>query len=558
MANNVGERYGHSTIIKELGKGKILIRCDCGFEKEVYKSNFMRGSQQSCGRKECPYHKSGRKVGSVTNDLTHKRFGQLEVIEELGHDKVLVKCDCGVQKVMWKASLTKGQAVSCGHLGKMYPGQKLDLLNKTFDSLTVIAPTSNGNVLVRCECGKEFEVSRRSLMDGTVKSCGCKHREYLMKTSIERYGDVGRRASNPREAWQVETVNNPVKLVQAINTLTSKLGHKPTIDDLCKLLNTQKATILLRIKNAGANDLVEFYPYVSAPEKEVFQYVESILPGVKVEHSVRKFKDVGEIDIFLPDKKIGIEFNGVYWHCSLNKDKKYHQNKSIACLKHGIRLIHIYEYEWKIPAMQMKIKQYLNDILLDKSQVLYARNLHIEKLSKDEEKAFLESNHLQGYTNSEVCYGLYTNNTHNTKELVSLMSFGKPRFNQDAEWELIRYCNKAGVAIVGGAERLFNAFIKEHNPSTVQSYAALDKFTGEVYSRLGFRISTSLTEPGYLWVEDNTFNTLTRYQTMKKNLVEKGLGTSDQTEDEIMYNLGYYKVYNSGNLIYIWSADKQN
>lgn len=487
----------------------------------------------------------------MSNDLTHRRFGQLEVIKELGHDKVLVKCDCGVQKEMWKASLTKGQVVSCGHLGKMYPGQKLDILDKQFNSLRVIAPSSNGNVIVRCECGKEFEVSRRSLFEGAVKSCGCKQREYLINTSLERYGDIGRRENNSREPWQVEVVNNPDKLVQTIQTLTKKLGHKPTIADLSKLLDTHESTIGLRVNNAGARDLVEYYAYTSAPEKEVFDYVASILPNEPIEHNVRRFSDVGEIDIYLPNKKIGIEFNGVYWHCSLNKDKKYHQNKSLACMKQGIRLIHIYEYEWKNPEYQCKIKQYLNNILIENKQVLYARDLKLIQLTNDVEKAFLDANHLQGYAKSNICYGLCIGDITNP---VSVMSFGKPRFKQNAEWELIRYCNAPNIMIVGGAERLFKAFINNNSPISIQTYAALDKFFGDVYLRLGFNLTGKVTEPGYTWVEDNTYKTLSRYQTMKKDLVVKGLGTEDQTEDEIMYSLGYYKIYNAGNLNYIWKA----
>ena len=45
---------------------------------------------------------------------------------------------------------------------------------------------------------------------------------------------------------------------------------------------------------------------------------------------------------------------------------------------------------------------------------------------------------------------------------------------------------------------------------------------------------------------------LTRYQTQKHKLLEQGLGTSEQTEDEIMYGAGYIKVYDCGNLKLEW------
>ena len=54
----------------------------------------------------------------------------------------------------------------------------------------------------------------------------------------------------------------------------------------------------------------------------------------------------GYIDIYLPDLKLGIEFNGTYWHCIENgTPKDLHLKKSLLCRAKGIRLIHIYEFE---------------------------------------------------------------------------------------------------------------------------------------------------------------------------------------------------------------------
>lgn len=63
-------------------------------------------------------------------------------------------------------------------------------------------------------------------------------------------------------------------------------------------------------------------------------------------HNDRKVLRPKEIDIYLPDLKIGIEYNGLYWHSIKNGTDKYcHRNKSIACRKLDIRLIHIFEFE---------------------------------------------------------------------------------------------------------------------------------------------------------------------------------------------------------------------
>ena len=65
------------------------------------------------------------------------------------------------------------------------------------------------------------------------------------------------------------------------------------------------------------------------------------------------------------------------------------------------------------------------------------------------------------------------------------MTFGKPRYNKNYEYELIRYCSSKKV--VGGAEKLFNYFIKTYNPKSIISYCDWSKFNGNVYSKLGFK-----------------------------------------------------------------------
>jgi len=53
-----------------------------------------------------------------------------------------------------------------------------------------------------------------------------------------------------------------------------------------------------------------------------------------------------ELDIFIPSKKIAIEYCGLYWHTTQHKDPNYHKIKYDRCMKIGIRLITIYSDEW--------------------------------------------------------------------------------------------------------------------------------------------------------------------------------------------------------------------
>lgn len=104
-----GQRFGKLTVIKELGGGRILCRCDCGREKEFNKSNVKRGLAKSCGR--CVRRHTRR---DLIKDTVGRRFGRLVVLKELGYGRVLCRCDCGNVKEINKGHLLNGDIVSCG------------------------------------------------------------------------------------------------------------------------------------------------------------------------------------------------------------------------------------------------------------------------------------------------------------------------------------------------------------------------------------------------------------------------------------------------------------
>ena len=97
-----------------------------------------------------------------------------------------------------------------------------------------------------------------------------------------------------------------------------------------------------------------------------------------------------------------------------------------------------------------------------------------------------EKVHLQGHRNAQITYGLFYKN-----ELVQLMSFSKTKYNrnlkEDNSWEIIRGCPGSNNIVVGGVSKLFNHFIKEHNPTRVFSYCDFNKFDGKSYNAIGMK-----------------------------------------------------------------------
>ena len=280
----------------------------------------------------------------------------------------------------------------------------------------------------------------------------------------------------------------------------------------------------------------------SYKEKEVFDFVKSIYDGEVIPnaHDVIYRK---ELDIYLPDKHLAIEFNGLYWHSEQKgKGENYHIDKTNACKEKGIRLIHIFEDEWN--QKQEIVKDRIRSILGIGQTRIFARKCDARKIDSKTANEFLEANHLQGADNSPIRYGLYYND-----ELVSVMTFGKPRFNKNYDWELVRFASRNGCNVVGGASKLLNYFRREHSGSIV-SYADRRYSDGNLYEKLGFT-QAGISQPNYCYLKGD--ERLSRYQCQKHRLA-KILGDGfdpNLSEYENMALNGWTKVYDCGNFVYV-------
>lgn len=270
----------------------------------------------------------------------------------------------------------------------------------------------------------------------------------------------------------------------------------------------------------------------SNAEKKLCEFVKSL--GVNVIENTRFLGK--EIDIFIPSARLGIEYDGTYWHSSWFKPETYHLEKTQLCESNNIHLFHIFDTDnqniWK-----NIIKSKLN---LNKK--IYARKCEVVDISFAECRDFLDENHLQGSCMSSVRLGLVYDN-----ELVEVMTFGKPRFNRKYDYELLRLCTKGGLTVVGGASKLLKYFEKKYKGSIV-SYCDLRYSSGEIYNTLGFS-NVGQSEPNYFYCKDGEI--LTRYQCQKhklKDILENF--DPDLTEKENMDKHGYYCVYDCGNLIF--------
>lgn len=534
-----GKTFGEWIVLEYLGHSLWLCQCSCEAKtlRKIKGSHLISGKTKSCG---C---KSNRFI-----DITGQVFGDLTVLEYLGDRKWKCKCSCEDSKIVIASGydLRTGRTKSCGHSTTGFK----DLTGKNFGNWDVISYAGDGLWNCRCRCSNhtEKQVPRYKLLRGESKSCGCMSNQLRASTMLNKYGDVSStRISNPRTVEQIQMVKNKESL---INTIRTNFKEKPTLFELSKLLDMSVANTSLILHNFGIIDAVRFESYSSHYETEIIRYIKEVKPGIEVVTHNRSILNGNELDIYLPEYKLAIEFNGTYWHSSIQKPINYHQNKTALCAQKHIRLIHIFEHEWNDDRQNKIIKNMLR-MKLDpsKNRVIPANKCKIQNVSVEDSKEFVNKYHLQGYSNSSIRYGIYFND-----KLLGILTFGKPRFNKEFDYELIRIAWKFDVVVIGGIERLFHKFIVDYNPESIISYCDISKFIGEVYYKLGFKTSSKeKTRPNYVWVNTSSNEVLTRYQTMKQSLIDKGLGKFGDTEDEIMLALGYFKIYDCGNLRFYWT-----
>jgi len=287
-----------------------------------------------------------------------------------------------------------------------------------------------------------------------------------------------------------------------------------------------------------------FYTGSSKGELELYNFISEIYNGLIVQKNRTVLKNINkELDIYIPDKNLAIEYCGLYWHSQTNdKTKKYHLNKYLECKKQNINLITIFEDEWinKPEIIKSVIKNKLGLI----ENKIFARKCIIKEIDNNDARKFLNDNHIQGHINGKY-YGLIYNN-----EIIQICGIGPNRYNKKYNWELLRVCPRINTVVVGGLSKLID-FISNIYTGSIITYSDLRYGDGNGYLNCGFDYSHT-SEPNYYYFKTDK---LFRYSRNKfqKHKLEKILENynSELSEYKNMINNNYYRIWDCGNNVYI-------
>ena len=461
-------------------------------------------------------------------DLTGQTFGKWLVMSfNKDTHKWICKCECGTIKEITGTRLRSGRTKSCGCNRHKSHGDTTSLIGKKYNNLTVVAfdhfdKRKKDYWKCKCDCGNETIVQGYNLKSGKVKSCGCAYKD-----------------------CNFEDISGSKFGMLTVDHFIERRNGQSYYECICECGNHIEA---------NANNLKRGHYYScgcasrSSEESDVLDFVKTF--NIPVETNVR-ILDGKEIDIYIPSKNLGIEYNGSVYHATINslytnKDKNYHRYKFLYAKEKGIHLVTIFDVDWQ--NKQDKIKAYLKDLLISPKKV-FARKCTLKKIDKKTANDFCDAYHLQGGTNlSSIDYGIFLNG-----ELLSVMTFGKLRLKKQiaGHYELHRYCVKSGYTIIGGANRLFKAFLKEYKPVNVLSYSDNDYFDGAIYPRLGFKFVKQVEQPYYWYLKGEELKREScqahKLKLKYPNLYEDATKLGKGIENYVMESLGARKVYRCGN-----------
>ena len=312
-------------------------------------------------------------------------------------------------------------------------------------------------------------------------------------------------------------------------------GIKDKIDIICKKHGVFKQTAECHLHG---NSCPKCKDTTRKKENSLKEYIESL--GLKILSNNRTILSGKELDIFIPDRNIAFEFNGLYWHSELRIDKDYHLNKTNQCKEKGINLIHIFEDEWD-NKKEIVISRITNLLHMTENRI-YARKCILKEISSDISTKFFDENHLQGKVGATIKIGLFYED-----RLVSSMLFNKPRLSSSNDnYELVRFANIKNTNVIGGASKLLNYFIKKYKPKSIISFADKRWSNGFLYEKLGFTAKYEIP-PDYFYIKDGKRRHKSSFK--KKILVKEGFD-SNKSEHEIMFGRGLYRIYDCGKIKY--------
>lgn len=518
---------------------KAWWKCDMGHSFEMFIYNRTSNRPQSC-----PYC-SGKKVLPGFNDLatTHPEIAKqwdaeknnlkpTEVNAGSGK-KIWWVCDNGHQ---WETSVLNrksgsgcpmcaGQKVQSGvnDLGTLHPDISRQWKSDKNDTHpSNVSPGSQKPVWWVCDLGHEWKTSPSNRTRNKSGCPYCSGNKVLLG-----FNDLLTVSPDIAQQWDDEKNEGLTP-----DMVTSGSGER--VWWVCKNGHSWQSRVADR-KRFGCPKCSHS---TSRAERELAQFVSQMAKDTAVETSCRSVIPPYELDIYIPEKNIAIEFNGLYWHSeACIEDTNYHYNKWKMCADQGIQLITVWEDEWR--DKQEIVKSMLAHKLgFANGSRVYARNTSVSRLESPVAREFLELNHIQGSCFASTHFGLYDS----FGELIAVSSWRK---NKNTLY-LERYATSCSV--VGGMGKLLKQgeqYARECGCLEIVTFSDRQVSNGELYRKLGFYREKELA-PDYRYLVNGKRKHKFGYRLKRFINDPDLLYISGMTERELALLNGLERIWDCG------------
>lgn len=233
----------------------------------------------------------------------------------------------------------------------------------------------------------------------------------------------------------------------------------------------------------------------SYAERELADIIKSWGFEVKTQYPVQQGKYF--LDIYLPERNIAIEYNGLYWHSdAVRRDKNYHYNKYIACKKKGISLYCVWEDDYS-SKRDIVLKMLKRKLGISNEIKINARDCNVYSEDYSDVKDFMNKNHLQGAATGSYYITLRDKYSEELRGVAVLKWVNREDME---ELTLVRYCTNSIVR--GGFSKIITTVLSVFNPAYISTFSDNAVSDGSLYSNNGFVKEKELA-PDYSYVVGN-------------------------------------------------------
>jgi hypothetical protein len=273
----------------------------------------------------------------------------------------------------------------------------------------------------------------------------------------------------------------------------------------------------------------------SLGEDSISKFISDL--GFEIKRNDQSILGRQHLDIYVPDKRFAVEFNGVFWHSEKFRDRWYHHNKWKACQEKGIDLIQIWSDTWRLrPQLVLNMVQHK----LGKSAQPRAHTRDtVVAWDTDGVENFLNQHHLQGAARNTHSVALF-----DSGQMIAVACFMR---TGEHEWELNRYATDRRVP--GGLSKILKAW-KARYSERVKSFADLCISNGNIYERVGFRYD-GVIPPDFTYLVGEMRQHKFGYRKKRFEKDASLLFDPLATEAELAAMNGLLRVWDAGKIRYV-------